>query len=170
MTPIVRPERVKSARPFAGARRTNYSRLISMTRPRINALRSAKGRHYRALYVPTSTWSTHSWSPETARTMPTRGPGKVLWRATKGDDGLCACVYARVNHRRVRRIRPTRTLIQSRRERGANSRSPRARNYRQLRARRTIKSDFRVHARHTCDTAGISRCGKTHGIASRDAS
>lgn len=71
-----------------------------MTRPRINALRSVKGRHYRALYVPTSTWSTHSWSPETARTMRTRegwgeGGGRVLWRATKGDDGLCACVYTR---------------------------------------------------------------------------
>lgn len=103
MTPIVRPKRVKSTRPLAGARRTYYSRPISMTRPRISALRSAKGRHYRALYVPTSTWSTHSRSPETARTMSTRAGESFMTSNERGWSG--ACVHARANHRRIRRIR-----------------------------------------------------------------
>ncbi|TGZ53577.1 hypothetical protein DBV15_05138 [Temnothorax longispinosus] len=47
MIPIAKPEEIKSTRPLARARTTNYLRPISTARPRVNALRFAKGRHYR---------------------------------------------------------------------------------------------------------------------------
>lgn len=47
MIRIAKPQKIKSTRPLARARTTNYLRPISTARPRVNALRFAKGRHYR---------------------------------------------------------------------------------------------------------------------------
>ncbi|EGI70498.1 hypothetical protein G5I_00698 [Acromyrmex echinatior] len=59
---IAKPEKIKSTRPLARSRRTNYLWPISMAQPRVNALRFGKGQHYRDTLC-TRLDLEHSWRP-----------------------------------------------------------------------------------------------------------
>ncbi|KYN29502.1 hypothetical protein ALC57_01052 [Trachymyrmex cornetzi] len=59
---IAKLEKIKSTRPLARSRKTNYLWPISMARPRVNALRFGKGQHYRGTLC-TRLDLEHSWRP-----------------------------------------------------------------------------------------------------------
>lgn len=154
---IAKPKKIKSTRPLARSRRTNYLWPISMARPRVNVLRFGKGQHYRGTLC-TRLDLEHSWrpgmAPETAaRCWLETGEDRVSFMTSdERTYGETAFNHRPCSSYSANRAYPIATYL-TRGAREVQILGPRApviiANYGRTGTAGSIKSGFRVHARHT---------------------